>query len=266
MAELLPEFWGPLSTKDSSPPEASRVATPRRRRAVTDIATWIQCFTTYISVTSTLHPQVVPELLAYLTFILRASQDFGGVAWVTYNQAFRRQAYITSNRSWSNVNPSLYSICFAGVARVGQRCDLCLSLSHPTRECTLGGDPEVDVSSRLRTLESALLAVEGTTQPSPSPQPGFRTRSAEVCRKYDMGRCCMLNCRYRHVCRVCGGSSPVWSCCERQLGPRPGESQATICRYGFSGLQSEAQSSNWGNPASGTNLQQADRGNRGRPY
>ena len=170
----------------------------------------------------------VPELLAYLIFILRVSQDFGGIAWVTYDAAFRRQAFITGNRQWSKVNPSLYSISFAGVARTGQRCDLCLSLSHPTRECTLVGDPDPDLSTRLKSLESAVLAM--ASQPSPPVQANPRQKSTEVCRNFNVGRCCMFNCRYRHVCRVCGGPSPAIACCERQLGGSFGDQLGTAPR------------------------------------
>ena len=74
MAELLPEFWS-LSPKDLGTNTPPRQNNPRRKRTITDIATWIQCFATYVSVMSTPHPQSVPELLAYLIFILRASQD-----------------------------------------------------------------------------------------------------------------------------------------------------------------------------------------------
>ena len=142
MVELLPEFWSPLTAKEPAADPTVRQGTVRRRRTVMDIATWIQCFATYVSVMSMVHPHAVPELLAYLIFILRASQDFGGVAWVTYDTAFRWQAFITGNHQWSKVNPSLYSICFSGVARTGTRCELCLSRSHPTFECTLVGDTD----------------------------------------------------------------------------------------------------------------------------
>jgi hypothetical protein len=217
MAELLPEFWS-LSPKDlvtNTPPRHN----PRRKRAITDIATWIQCFATYVSVMSTPHPQSVPELLAYLIFILRASQDFGGLAWVTYDAAFRRQAFITGNRQWSKVNPSLYSICFSGVARTGVRCELCLSLSHPTRECTLVCDPDPDISTRLKTLESAVLAFSANAPQQPGPSPRA-TRSSDTCRNWNIGRCRMLSCRYKHACRVCGGPNPAFACCDRPLGPR----------------------------------------------
>ena len=108
---------------------------------------------------SIIHPQAVPELLAYLIFILRASQDFGGVSWVTYDAAFRCQAFITGNGQWSKVNPSLYSICFSGAALTGVHCKLCLSLSHPTRDCTLVADRDLDVATCLKSLESAVLAI-----------------------------------------------------------------------------------------------------------
>ncbi len=129
MAELLQEFWSSLASKEPGTNLAPRQSASRHKRAVTDIATWIQCVATYTSVMSTPHPQAVPELLAYLIFILRASQDFGSVVWVTYDAVFRRQAFISGNRQWSKVNPSLYSICFSGAARTGVRCELCLSLS-----------------------------------------------------------------------------------------------------------------------------------------
>lgn len=217
MGELLPEFWSPSAGKDSATQPPARTGTHRRKRAVTDVATWVQCFATYTSVMSGPHPGSVPELLAYLIFILRASQDFGGVAWVTYDSAFRRQAFITGNRQWSKVNPSLYSICFAGAARTGVRCELCLSLSHPTRDCALVTDPDPDVASRLKTLESAVLAFASSSQLSGNVP---RQRSQELCRNWNVGRCRMTHCRYKHACRVCGGPNPAFTCCERSLTPQ----------------------------------------------
>lgn len=57
MAELLPEFWASPAPKESGSNPGTKQGTSRRRRAVTDIATWIQCFATYVSVMSTTHPQ-----------------------------------------------------------------------------------------------------------------------------------------------------------------------------------------------------------------
>ena len=100
------QFWTPSVGNDLPPLKTS---THRQKRAVTDITTWVQCLPHTHSVMSGPHSIPVPELLAYLILILRASQDFGSVAWVTYYAAFRRHAFITGK-----LNPSLYSICFVG--------------------------------------------------------------------------------------------------------------------------------------------------------
>ena len=62
----------------------------------------------YISVLSGGSPEAVPELLAYMVTITRVSQDFAGLSSVRYDLAFHRQATITGNRKWSQMNPPLY--------------------------------------------------------------------------------------------------------------------------------------------------------------
>ena len=95
----------------------SQQASSRRTMKVTDIVSWIQCFAIYANIMAGSHSESVPELMAYLIQIVRVSQDFSGLAWVNYDLAFRRQAAATGNKHWSKINPSLYSICFSGVAR-----------------------------------------------------------------------------------------------------------------------------------------------------
>ena len=64
MAELLPEFWATPGPKESLLSGTPRPAATRRKRVVTDIATWVQCFATYVSVMSTAHqPSVGRRLL-----------------------------------------------------------------------------------------------------------------------------------------------------------------------------------------------------------
>ena len=128
---------------------------------------------------------------------------WGGLR-VMYDAAFRHQAFITGNRQWSKVNPSLYSICFSGAARTGVRCELCLSLSHPTHKRTLVCDSDSDVSTGLKTLESAVLAF---TFHAPLQQRlQLRAKSSDVCRNWNAGKCRMSQCRFRHACIVCGSS------------------------------------------------------------
>ena len=76
MVKLLPEFWSPLNAKEPAADPTVRQGAARRRRTVTDIATWIQCFASYVSVMSTVHPHTVPELLAAMP----TSSSFSGPA------------------------------------------------------------------------------------------------------------------------------------------------------------------------------------------
>ena len=73
MGELLPEFWAVSRVEDSSMRADTKI---RRSCKVTDIFTWLQ---TYVSVLAPLYPERVPELMAYMTTIIRASQDFTGM-------------------------------------------------------------------------------------------------------------------------------------------------------------------------------------------
>ncbi len=109
MGELLPEFWSNLREEES---EARR---GRRGRKVTDIFTWLQCFTSYIAVRALASPLLIPELMAYMAMVVRVSQDYPGLAWVRYDAVFRRQAALTGNTRWSVINSSLYTMCFTAI-------------------------------------------------------------------------------------------------------------------------------------------------------
>ena len=122
MCEMLPEFWPQLREL-----EDKNVAPKRRPKQVTDFTTWLQCFAAYTSVLAGTHPAAIPELMAYLVTISRVNQDFSGLAWVRYDAAFRRQAALTANRRWSQINPMLYSISFTGRAQQLALCELCLA-------------------------------------------------------------------------------------------------------------------------------------------
>ena len=158
MSELLPEFWSKPDDMDN------KQAAAQRRCQVTEIFTWVQCFATYTSVLSGNYPETVPELLAYLVTITRVSQDFAGLAWVRYDASFRRQAAIMENRKWSRVNPSLYSICFTGRAQHANRCELCFSATHVTKECALGAEADPELPTRVKAVEAALVSLASQRQ------------------------------------------------------------------------------------------------------
>ena len=211
MCELLPEYW--LAKEEDGVVKAEK----QRPRRVLDISTWVQSFTIYVSVRAAHDPALIPELMAYMYTIVRASQDFGGTSWVNYDTVFRRQAAATGMTAWSRVNGTLHHICFNGPRRQALRCDLCLAATHRTEDCVLG-DPEQDSLSRLRTLEAmvrSLTSRQTTNHPQASvnnPQAPPIRPSGEVCRAWNRQECHFRRCRHTHICSNCGGNHPAVLC------------------------------------------------------
>jgi len=134
MCELLPEFW--MAPREGEESATQRTAKSRGRRQTQDIHVWLQCFAVYVAVMSARWPKQVPEMMAYMMHIIRTSQEYEGLSWFIYDEAYRRQAAATKHVEWSKINPSIFTVCFTGKAKRGQRCEWCLSLTHSSVECT----------------------------------------------------------------------------------------------------------------------------------
>ena len=201
MSELLPEYW-PVAREDGS-----KKAPTHRPKVIDDFDTWLQCFALYVGVLGTYHPEAARELMAYLVCISRAKQDYEGRAWAHYDTFYRRNAAVTNNRKWSAVNSSIYSLCFTGKASGRKRCDICRSTNHTTKSCPDEDKIDVQLPTRLKTIESALLTLAtAKTEAADGPGP-----STEVCRLYNNNKCRYKKCKYRHACAVCNGPHPaVW--------------------------------------------------------
>ena len=110
--ELLPEC---LAESANSIPRS------RARKKLNDIIVWLHCFALYVGVLASSKPALVPDLMAYMISIIKAKQEFEGSAWTVYDDAYRRQAATAGDQwQWSQVNPSLYTICFTGKAKLQQ--------------------------------------------------------------------------------------------------------------------------------------------------
>ena len=77
-----------------------------------DIDVCLQCYAVFIIVSWLDTPQAVPELMAYMVNIIRASHDYEGSPWAAYDAAFRRQVASTRHKEWLKINTSLHKICF----------------------------------------------------------------------------------------------------------------------------------------------------------
>ena len=88
-------------------------------------------------------PTSHPELMAYMSFI-QCNQDYKGLAWVHYDMSFHQQAAVSGNRNWSEVNSTLYSICFMGKSQRNLQCELCLAKAHAASNCPLQGENNME--------------------------------------------------------------------------------------------------------------------------
>lgn len=90
-------------------------STPKRNRhKVEDIVTWIETFTTYMLVLTSLFPHRFNDLSRYLKLIVRTHQQLGGNAWLRFDKAFREHAAVTKRVDWSMIDTQLYSLYTAG--------------------------------------------------------------------------------------------------------------------------------------------------------
>lgn len=212
MADLLPEHMAPKREESA----LSSLFPARKRKQVTDINPWLQCFMTYVSVMSRRFPQDVVELLVYMGNIHKASMEFAGQSWVHYDVTFRTQAAATGYRQWSTINALLYSLCFTGKVAVKPHCEFCFSVAHATQDCPTTAD-DMDVACGWKMVKSVVAAVSHNPPDQRPSVPDQRSnapdpRSDQVCLLFNSGRCMYAKCRRRHVCSSCAGSHPSTAC------------------------------------------------------
>lgn len=131
--------------------------------------------------------------------------------WVLYDRQFWREALARKDLNWSVTDPILYNEAFMGRARPIPRCNFCLQDDHTEQYCP-------------KNLNRALLnwppkwspwaTLPGTMHGGTHLSPSFPRQGplAELCRRFNEGRCRQSRCRYTHPCKECGGPHPAVSC------------------------------------------------------
>ena len=95
-----------------------------------DIKVWAQCFATYVRVIAESEPERVPDLLGYMINVIRASQDFVGSAWLTYDDTFWRQVAVSGNRAWGCSERGPLSLILPQAVEIWLLCNYCTSCSY----------------------------------------------------------------------------------------------------------------------------------------
>ena len=182
---LLPDFMyrsqAPalqLRYEDSSPgSQGSPLTLVRRKKPVIDtFQKWLDAFTAYMLVIVAVHPTRALELLKYLQTISKAVTKFKGLAWLTYDEQFRRRAAYDLSKPWDKIDLELWTVTFSGLAK--PHCSVCSSPYHQAEDC-----PNQDPSRKPR-------------------------RQALVCFDFNKPSGCQRrSCYFPHHCRRCGSAN-----------------------------------------------------------
>ena len=196
--------------------------TPGRQPApaclpVTDISQWLERYSLMAALLATRFPDKAPELFSYQATIVRAERNYEGKRWVTYDRQFRREALARKDLNWSVTNPRLYNEAFTGRARAIPRCSFCLQDDHRAADCPR--DPNRPVFGWFPGM-SPWPVHSVAPQLLPPQQASDRAPHAEICRRYNDGKCKQQHCKYRHACSGCCGPHMLLEC------PQPGRDRS----------------------------------------
>ena len=118
----------------SSGPLGSPVTMVRKRKPVIDsFQKWLEAYMVYMLVIVTAYPRRALELIKYQQIISRAVTKFKGLAWLSYDQQFRRRASSNLSLQWDKVDLELWTVTFSGLAM--PHCGICSSPYHAEDFC-----------------------------------------------------------------------------------------------------------------------------------
>ena len=200
MYDLLPTSW----RVESEAAAASSKGKRPRREPIKDIQVWAECYSVYAAILSAAYPEKAPHLFAYMRTIVRASRQFMGHEWVSYDMTFRRTAANQGSLDWGVPNPGLYNDAFTGAVKSRANCFYCLD-AHSSEDCPKA--PEAHPSPASRHLAEQ-------RQGRLAPRQG--SNRVEICRQFNGVRGCRFaRCRYAHLCERCHGPHPTMECGDR---------------------------------------------------
>ena len=138
-------------------------------------------------------------MLMYLRLIIRESQKFNGMGWLTYDSLFRQNNAGRGSR-WNVLDPSLHTdhIVQGGLRVIP--CRICSGVDHSPEECAVA-----PLVPEVRPTRPRTNRVENRTA-----TPFSQTR---ICLSWNRGQCRFPgSCFFRHVCLTCEGKHKQKEC------------------------------------------------------
>ena len=152
----------------------------RKSSDFSDVVSWIEVFATVVAVSGQANPSALPDLMAYMVKIIRASRTSSSL-WQEYDRAYRRKAAAKGDFDWSRHDPDLWD---RYILAPSQTSDLHSAQHRPV--------PYQRPISR----------------PYPTPQ-GNNQWKKTVCYSHNFDRVCARTtkgapCQFAHICFSCG--------------------------------------------------------------
>ena len=164
-----------------------------RRRPITSIIEWVQCFANYTSVMAQSHLTRISDMMGYLYLILDAHMEFEGEDWIGYDRRLRQAT--TPGEPWARIDSTLWNMAFP-CARRRTRCIYCFWITHSSADCSHAPDR----SSTDKSIESS------------HPADTSRPRRRKVCKEWNFTTgvlCSYPHCKFEHICWYCSRDSTV---------------------------------------------------------
>ena len=212
---------------------------PASRRAVRDLASWLEAWNVYITILVAHYPTRAPPLLAYQRIICDASLRFPTSCWLRYDARFRACAAEDKSLRWDTKHNDLWLECFThspttkppaavtsggkpGVSGARRPCTYCGSLYHFPDNCSQS--PFRTFRTASGTHPHSRPAPLSTDRPSlshppPASPPPSQPFPPHACRDFNHATCRCTACRFRHVCSRCGDHTHGERACPRHPPP-----------------------------------------------
>ena len=123
MAERTVDYLSMLSQEEPSKSNQSK------RRSVTSIIEWGQCFTQYTAILTQAKPERMADMLGYHHLILQAHLEYYGDGWMVYDRRFRQIVATHPGTPWAWRDGDLWNATL-GSSQRRPYCQHCFGSTH----------------------------------------------------------------------------------------------------------------------------------------
>ena len=159
-------------------------------RKVTDIMSWMRCFTLYIAVMSSRRPDLVVPMVAHLHAVIKLEQSIGGLGWLQYDWRSRKELCAAGSSAWGRQDPWQLIACVPHTSTSLDPFDVTPQDLMPGQLPSREG-----MATRGKALGSSLRD-----------KPGPLSRRGGICRLFNRapGGCPFgEECIFTHRCSLC---------------------------------------------------------------